>query len=76
MGCGEERLVTWSTPWIEGAENEEERRRRTRISQTPGMAMIAVLDELERRHGGVRGYLSTAGMEEVTAQRIQERLLG
>jgi len=71
-----ERLVTWSTPWIEGAENEEERRRRTRISQTPGMAMIAVLEELERRHGGVREYLSTAGLEEVTAQRIQERLLG
>ena len=71
-----EQLITWSTPWIEGAENEEERHRRTRISQTPGPAMIAVLEELERRHGGVGGYLSTAGMEEVTAQRIQERIQG
>ena len=70
-----ERLVTWSTPWIEGAENEEERRRRTRISQTPVPAMIAVLEELERRHGNVNGYLSAAGMEEATAQRIRERLL-
>ena len=69
-----ERLVTWSTPWIEGAENEEERRRRMRISQTPGPAMIAVLEELERRHGSVNGYLLAAGMEEVTAQRIRERL--
>ena len=69
-----ERLITWHSPWIEGAVNEEERHRRTRISQTPGPAMIAVLDELERRHGGVRGYLSTAGVEAVTLQRIRERL--
>ena len=69
-----ERLVIWSTPWIEGAENEMERRRRLRISQTPGPAMTAVLEELERRHGSVDGYLSTAGMEEVTALRIRERL--
>ena len=31
-----ERLVTWSTPWIEGAENEEERRRRARHEPDPG----------------------------------------
>ncbi len=70
-----ERLLTWSTPWIEGAENEEERRRRARISQTPAPAMVAVLEELERRHGGARDYLSTAGLEEGTAQRIRQRLL-
>jgi len=69
-----ERLLTWSTPWIEGAENEEERRRRARISQTPAPAMVAVLEELERRHRGVHGYLSAAGLEEGTAQRIRERL--
>ncbi|HZJ50140.1 MAG TPA: tyrosine-protein phosphatase [Actinomycetota bacterium] len=69
-----ERLITWSSPWIQGAENEEGRRRRTRISQTPASAMNAVLEELERRHGSVCGYLSIAGLEEVTAQRIRERL--
>ncbi len=57
-----------------GRRSEEERRRRVRISQTPEPAMTAVLEELEGRHGSVTGYLSAAGMEEATAQRIRERL--
>ena len=45
-------------PWIEEAETDEERRRRKRISATPAEAMAGVLEELQRRYGGVAGYLA------------------
>jgi protein-tyrosine phosphatase len=69
-----ERLLTWSTPWIEEAQSEEVRLRRVRISQTPASAMSAVLEELESRYGSVRGYLCASGMEEFKVERIRKRL--
>jgi protein-tyrosine phosphatase len=71
-----ERLTSFSSRWIEEASSEEERLRRERISETPAAAMVGVLEELEARHGGVRGYLSAAGMGKEVSELIRRRLQG
>ena len=68
------RLTAWSEAWIAEATSDEERRRRVRISATPAEAMVAVLEELERRHGSARCYLEAGGMAEPAAERIRSRL--
>ncbi len=60
--------------WIEEAEHEAERRRRARIGGTPKEAMIGVLQEVERRYGGVPGYLTAAGAGRRTQSAIRSRL--
>jgi len=37
--------------------------------------MVDTLAEVERRHGGVEGYLRDAGLAPETLDRIRERLL-
>jgi protein-tyrosine phosphatase len=61
-------------PWIEEAETEEDRRRRERISSTPAEAMVGVLEELQRRYGGVAGYLRAGGASDEVLERAQARL--
>lgn len=63
-------------PWIEEAETEEERRRRERISATPAEAMSGVLEELQRRYGGVAGYLREGGASDEVLERARARLRG
>jgi protein-tyrosine phosphatase len=63
-------------PWIEEAETEEELRRRERISATPAEAMAGVLEELQRRYGGVAGYLREGGATEEMLERARVRLRG
>jgi protein tyrosine/serine phosphatase len=66
------RLTQWSKAWIEEATNEEERRRRVRISATPAEAMAAVLEELEQCHGDVRSYVEMDNKP--VEERIRSRL--
>ena len=61
-------------PWIEEAETDEERRRRERISATPAEAMTGVLEELQRRYGGVAGYLRAGGASDEVLERARARL--
>jgi protein-tyrosine phosphatase len=63
-------------PWIEEAETEEELRRRERIASTPAEGMTGVLEELQRRYGGVAGYLRDGGAEEAVLERARVRLRG
>jgi protein-tyrosine phosphatase len=63
-------------PWAASAPDETERRLRLRIGSSPPQVMADVLAELERRHGGVRGYLLDAGASPDTLDRARGRLLG
>jgi protein-tyrosine phosphatase len=61
--------------WVAAAEDELERERRRRIGTAPAEAMVAVLEELERRYGGVREYLHAAGVEPEAIDRATARLV-
>lgn len=63
-------------PWADAARDEQERALRLRIGSSPPQVMHDVLAELERRHGGVDGYLREAGVAEDTLERVRSRLLG
>jgi protein tyrosine/serine phosphatase len=63
-------------PWAEAARDEDERALRLRIGSSPPQVMHDVLAELERRHGGVEGYLQEAGLSDETLERVRSRLLG
>jgi protein-tyrosine phosphatase len=61
-------------PWVEEAETEAERRRRERVVATPAEAMVGVLEELQRRYGGIAGYLRDGGADEAMLERARARL--
>jgi protein-tyrosine phosphatase len=61
-------------PWIEEAETKEELRRRERIAATPAEGMAGVLEELQRRFGGVAGYLRQGGATDEVLERARARL--
>jgi protein-tyrosine phosphatase len=63
-------------PWADAAGDEEERALRLRIGSSPPQVMHDVLEELERRHAGVDGYLREAGLPDETLDRARARLLG
>jgi len=63
-------------PWADAAHDEEERALRLRIGSSPRQVMVDTLAEVERRHGGVEGYLRDAGLAPETLDRIRERLRG
>ncbi|HET7556132.1 MAG TPA: tyrosine-protein phosphatase, partial [Gaiellaceae bacterium] len=70
----EERLLPRHQGWLDAAETHEERERLRRIAQCPADAMRGVLRELERRYGGVAGYLRAAGVGEDQLERAGSRL--
>jgi len=72
----EERLLTRHEAWFAAAESEAELERLRRIAQTPASSMAGVFEELERRHGGVEGYLRHAGVSEDELERARARLRG
>ena len=61
--------------WVAAADDDVERERRRRIGTAPAEAMVAVLEELERRYGSVRGYLRAAGVPAETIDAAAARLL-
>jgi protein tyrosine/serine phosphatase len=63
-------------PWADAAPDEQERALRLRIGSSPPQVMADVLAELERRHGGVHGYLLEAGSPPDAVERARARLLG
>ena len=70
----ERNLLPRDGAWIEAAEDEQERERRSRIAASPREAMAQVLDELDRRYGGARAYLRAAGAAEEDLDRVRARL--
>lgn len=58
-------------------EPDPSRRDRLRsMYRFPPEAMMALLADLDRRHGGVAGYLRSAGAGEDTQDRLRTRLVG
>jgi protein-tyrosine phosphatase len=70
------RLKPRHDRWIAEAGTEEERERLRRVAATPKEAIIGVLDELERRYGGVEAYLRAGGLDPVDVHRARTRLRG
>jgi protein-tyrosine phosphatase len=60
--------------WIDESPDEDERERRRRQSATPAAAMHGVLEELERRHGGVESFLRATGVTDDQLTRVHSRL--
>jgi protein-tyrosine phosphatase len=61
--------------WVAETDDELERERRRRFGSAPAEAMVAVLEELERRYGSVRGYLGAVGLLPETIDAAVARLL-
>jgi protein-tyrosine phosphatase len=72
----EKRLRPRHDQWIAQASNEAEREYLRRISATPAASMVAVIEELERRHRSVEGFLRAGGAPDRTGERIRARLRG
>lgn len=60
--------------WIAAGETPEEQARRRRISVGTARVMREVLEELDRRYGGVEGYLRAAGVADEDLDRVRARL--
>ena len=72
----EERLLPRHAAWFEAAETDAELERLRRIAKTPAASMLGVLEELERRHGSIEGYLREAGSTDEELGRVRRRLAG
>ena len=72
----EERLLSRHQGWFEAAESDEELARLQRIAQTPAASMEGVFAELEKRYGGVEGYLRQAGVSDEELALVRARLHG
>jgi protein-tyrosine phosphatase len=72
----EERLRPRHDAWLAAAETDAERERILRITRTPAAAMVGVLDELERRYGGVEEYLRAGGVTDEELELVRRRLVG
>jgi protein-tyrosine phosphatase len=70
----EERLRPRHDVWLAQAGTEAERERIRRIAATPGESMVGVLQELERRCGGVEGYLRSGGLSDEDLELARGRL--
>jgi protein-tyrosine phosphatase len=73
-GLSEVYLAEATQAWIEAAEDELERARRVRRASTPAAAMVGVIEEVERRHGTVAGYLRRGGASDAVLARARARL--
>lgn len=62
--------------WVAAAPDAVQAKRRRVWSRTPRAAMVDVLAELDRRHGGARAYLEQAGVGPAMLDRLRRRLRG
>jgi len=60
--------------WVDEPTDPDERLGRARSLLSPRSSMLRVLDELERRHGSVEGYLRACGLDDERIRRLRERL--
>jgi protein-tyrosine phosphatase len=70
----DERLKPRHDEWLAEAKTDEERERLRRMLSSPAEAMIGVLDELDRRYGGVAGFLQAGGLGEDDLELAAARL--
>jgi protein-tyrosine phosphatase len=72
----EERLRPRHEQWFAEAADEVELERLRRVAATPASAIVGVLEEIERRHGGVEEYLRAGGARDGIGERVRARLTG
>jgi protein-tyrosine phosphatase len=70
----DENWAPFLDAWFEEAPDEEDRERRRRIAAPAGRTMVEVLEEVEARYGGPRGYLRGGGASDEELDRIVLRL--
>jgi protein-tyrosine phosphatase len=70
----EERLRPRHEAWLAEAKTEAEREWVRRVSRTPAETMVGVFAELERRYGGVKGYLRGGGASDEDLELAARRL--
>jgi protein tyrosine/serine phosphatase len=70
-----QNLSAFLDEWIDAAQDDAQRARRARLSESPAESMIRVLETIEQRHGDVAGYLRDAGLDDETIERARRRLL-
>lgn len=68
------RLEPRHRRWLADAEGDAERARLERITATPGEAMRAVLEAVDRDYGGVEQYLLDGGLAPETLAAVRRRL--
>jgi protein-tyrosine phosphatase len=61
--------------WLAAQTDTAERERRRRMSEARPEFILAMLADLDRRHGGVRRYLAAIGVGEDAQERLRLRLL-
>jgi protein-tyrosine phosphatase len=61
--------------WVESAADDAERRKRQKLSDTPAVGMVRVIEEIEARYGDVASYLLAAGLSPAQLERLRERLV-
>jgi protein-tyrosine phosphatase len=67
-------MAVYLEPWLASARDEQERRRREKLSRTPATAMARVIGDIEERYGSVAGYLEAAGLRPEQLARLRDRL--
>ena len=72
----EARLRPRHEAWLAEAQTEAERERIRRTAATPPESMLGVLEELERRHGSIEGFLREAGLNDEDRELGRARLRG
>jgi protein-tyrosine phosphatase len=70
----QERLRRQREAWLAAAQTDAEREEIRRTARTPPGAMLGVFEELERRYGGVAGYLRAAGLSDEELDLAASRL--
>ena len=61
--------------WIPAIADEAERAKWEKLKDTPAVAMVRVVQEIERRYGDVASYLRAAGLTGEQVDRLRERLV-
>ena len=69
-----ENLAGTLDEWLASAPDEQERRRREKLSTTPAVAMVRVLEDIEGRYGSVAAYLESGGVTSGQIERLRSRL--
>jgi len=72
----EQNWAPFLSAFFAEAETKQELERRRRVTAPAGRALVEVLDEVDRRHGGARRYLAEAGAPEEDLDSIVLRLRG
>jgi protein-tyrosine phosphatase len=73
----DECLAPERDDWLENGPGEREEREQFLLKHMPrAEVIVAVLEHLDRRHGGTGDYLATGGVSDQDLDRLRQRLLG